>query len=220
MSAIVHDYVEAYLKKMASFEVDAIAVLEEYARENHIPIIQKEAGRLLETFIYMVKPLKILELGTAIGYSSILMSRCAGSKTKITTIERDPHMVKLARINIENFDCQENIEVLEGDCLDILKNLNDKYDFIFIDAGKGHYGDFFPHCVRLLSENGIIVSDNVLFRGMVASDELVDKRMSTIVKRMREYLDMLLKNNEFHTSVIPIGDGIAVTARRNRNEKA
>jgi len=220
MSAIVHDYIETYLKGLASMDDDAIAVLEEYAFENHIPIIQKEAGRLLETLIHVVKPLKILELGTAIGYSSILMSRCAGSRTKITTIERDPDMVRLARINAGNFDCEENIEVLEGDCLEILKSLNEKYDFIFIDAGKGHYGDFFPHCARLLNENGIIVSDNVLFRGMVASDDLVEKRMSTIVKRMREYIDMLLKNKEFHTTVIPIGDGMAVTARRNVNEKA
>ncbi|MHC1721329.1 MAG: O-methyltransferase [Clostridiaceae bacterium] len=215
MSAIVHDYIETYLKGLASMDTDSIAVLEEYAQVNNVPIIQKEAGRLLETLIYMIKPLKILELGTAIGYSSILMSRCAGRKARITTIERDPGMVRLARINISNFDCEDNIEILEGDCLEILKDLQDKYDFIFIDAGKGHYGDFFPHCARLLNENGIIVSDNVLFRGMVASDELIEKRMSTIVKRMREYLDMLLKNKEFHTSVIPIGDGIAVTVRRN-----
>jgi len=87
-----------------------------------------------------------------------------------------------------------------------------------MDAGKSHYNDFFPHCSRLLNENGVIVSDNVLFRGMIASDELVEKRMTTIVKKMRKYLEMLSANEEFHTSVVPVGDGIAISTRRNRNE--
>lgn len=220
MSAIVYDYVETYLKNLTKNDEDAIVVLEEYARENNVPIIQKEAGRLLEAIVCMTKPEKILELGTAIGYSSILMSRCAGSRTKIKTIERNSEMIKLARTNIEYFDCADSIEILEGECLEILKNIDEKFDLIFIDAGKGHYSEFFPHCVRLLKDNGVIVSDNVLFRGMVASDDIVDKRMSTIVKRMRSYLSMLMQNKEFLTSVVPIGDGLAVSVRRSIDEKA
>jgi predicted O-methyltransferase YrrM len=218
MSALVHDYVENYIRGLIKRDDEALLELEEYALTNHVPIIQKEAGQLLETLVYMVKPLTILELGTAIGYSSILMSRCAGPRAKITTVERSSEMVGIARSNIKKYGYDNRIQVLEGDCLEILESLKDKYDFIFMDAGKSHYNDFFPHCERLLNDNGVIVSDNVLFRGMIAADELVEKRMATIVKRMREYLSMLSANAEFHTSVVPIGDGIAISTRRNRNE--
>jgi len=218
MSALVHDYVENYIRGLIKRDDEALLDLEEYALTNHVPIIQKDAGQLLETLVCMVKPLRILELGTAIGYSSILMSGCAGPRAKITTVERSSEMVVIARNNIKKYGYDNRIQVLEGECLEILESLKDKYDFIFMDAGKSHYNDFFPHCERLLTENGVIVSDNVLFRGMIAADELVEKRMATIVKRMREYLAMLSANAEFHTSVVPIGDGIAISTRRNRNE--
>ncbi len=218
MSAIVHDYVENYIRGLIKSDDEALLELEGYALENHVPIIQKDAGRLLETLVLMSRPKRILELGTAIGYSSILMSRCAGRQAKITTVERSPEMVAVAAGNIKKYGYDDRIDVLEGDCLEILEGLEAKYDFIFMDAGKSHYNDFFPHCARLLNENGVIVSDNVLFRGMIASDELVEKRMATIVKRMRQYLSALFANEEFHTSVVPVGDGIAISTRRNRNE--
>lgn len=218
MSAIVHDYVENYIRGLIRRDDAALLEMEEYASANHVPIIQKEAGQLLETLVNITKPLRILELGTAIGYSSILMSRYAGLKAEITTVERSPEMVAIARSNIKKYGYDNRIDVLEGDCLEILEKLEGGYDFIFMDAGKSHYSDFFPHCARLLKENGVIVSDNVLFRGMIASDELVEKRMATIVKKMRQYLEMLSENEEFHTSVIPVGDGIAISTRRNRND--
>jgi predicted O-methyltransferase YrrM len=218
MSAIVHDYVENYIRGLVKRDDAALLELEEYATVNHVPIIQKDAGQLLETLVYMARPLRILELGTAIGYSSILMSRCAGPEARITTIERSKDMVETAKGNIKKYGYDDRIDVLEGDCLELLEGLEGKYDFIFMDAGKSHYSDFFPHCNRLLSSGGVIVSDNVLFRGMIASDELVEKRMATIVKKMRQYLEMLSANEEFHTSVIPIGDGIAISTRRNKNE--
>jgi predicted O-methyltransferase YrrM len=218
MSGITHDYIEKYIRSLIKESGKELLEMEEYAKENHVPIIHKEVGQFIELFINIVKPLRILELGTAIGYSSILMSRSAGTAAKITTIERDEKMVELALENIKKSGLDKNIEVLEGDCLEILGILSEKYDIIFMDAGKGHYKDFLPHCIRLMDKNGVIISDNVLFRGMIASDELVDKRKSTIVKRMREYLECISDSEEFITSVIPMGDGIAVTARRNVNE--
>ena len=104
--------------------------------------------------------------------------------------------------------------IKEGDCLEILEQLEEPFDLIFMDAGKGHYNHFLPHCLRLLKEDGIIIADNVLFRGMVATDELVKRRKITIVKRMRTYLEMVSKDESLITSVIPMGDGIAVTKRR------
>ena len=162
----------------------------------------------------MQKPMRILELGTAIGYSAILMYKASGNNPHITTVERSEEMIKYAKENIKSFNLEEKIIIEEGECLDVLERLEEPYDLIFMDAGKGHYNHFLPHCLRLLKKDGIIIADNVLFRGMVASDELVKRRKITIVKRMRTYLDIVSKDENLVTSVIPMGDGIAITRRR------
>ena len=123
-------------------------------------------------------------------------------------------MIKYAEENLKKYNLQDKIEIKKGECLEVLEKLEQPYDLIFMDAGKGHYNHFLPHCLRLLNEDGIIVADNVLFRGMVASDDLVKRRKITIVKRMRKYLDLVSKDENLITSVIPMGDGIAVTKRR------
>jgi predicted O-methyltransferase YrrM len=214
MSGITYDYMEQYIRKLIPDKEGILKEMETYALSNSVPIIQKEVGNFLELMIAMKKPKNILELGTAIGYSSILMSMSCNKETKITTIERNSDMVRIARENIEKYDFSENIEVVEGDCLEVLEKLEGQFDLIFMDAGKGHYNHFLPHCLRLLSPDGIIVADNVLFKGMVASKELLIRRKITIVKRMKSYLEITSNNPELVTSVIPMGDGIAVTARR------
>ena len=162
----------------------------------------------------MKKPKRILELGTAVGFSSILMYEASGVEPEIITIERDEKMIELATMNLEKFNLSDKIKIEQGDCLEVLEKLEEPFDLIFMDAGKGHYNHFLPHCLRLLKEDGIIIADNVLFRGMVASDELVKRRKITIVKRMRTYLDLVTQDKNLITSVIPMGDGIAVTKRR------
>jgi len=214
MSGITYDYMEQYIRKLIPDKEGILKEMETYALSNSVPIIQKEVGNFLELMIAMKKPKNILELGTAIGYSSILMSMSSNKASKITTIERNADMVRIARENIEKYDFKENIEVVEGDCLELLEKLEGQFDLIFMDAGKGHYNHFLPHCLRLLSPDGIIVADNVLFKGMVASRELLIRRKITIVKRMKSYLEIISNNPELVTSVIPMGDGIAVTARR------
>lgn len=214
MSGITYDYMEQYIRKLIPDKDGILKEMETYALSNSVPIIQKEVGNFLELMIAMKKPKKILELGTAIGYSSILMSMSSNKESKIITIERNADMVRIARENIEKYDFNENIEVVEGDCLEVLEKLEGQFDLIFMDAGKGHYNHFLPHCLRLLSPDGIIVADNVLFKGMVASRELLIRRKITIVKRMKSYLEIISNNPELVTSVIPMGDGIAVTARR------
>ncbi|MFL0196464.1 O-methyltransferase [Clostridium sp. WILCCON 0269] len=215
MSGVVHEYIEYYIKSLIEEHSGILKEMEDYASQNSVPIVQKEVARFLELMINIKKPLKILELGTAIGYSAILMSINSGKKSLITTIERDRNMVRIARDNIKKYKFMNCIQVVEGDCLEVLKNMQEKYDFIFMDAGKGHYNQFLPYCLNLLGEDGIIVADNVLFRGMVAWDELVERRKITIVKRMRKYLNDISDNNKFVTSIIPMGDGIAVTVRRD-----
>ena len=214
MSGVTYDYMEQYIRDLIPESTDKFKELEDFAKENYVPTAQKETIKFLEFMVSLKKPLRILELGTAIGYSAILMHEASGSKAKITTIERDENMIKYAKENLKKYNLEDAIEIEEGDCLEVLEKLDEPYDLIFMDAGKGHYNHFLPHCLRLLKEDGIIIADNVLFRGMVASNELVKRRKITIVKRMRTYLDMVSKDESLITSVIPMGDGIAVTKRR------
>lgn len=214
MSGITYDYMEQYIRSLIPESEGSLKELEDFAKENGVPIAQKETIKFLEVMVSMKRPLRILELGTAIGYSAIMMYNAAGTKPHITTIERSEEMIKHATENIKRFNLDDKIEILAGDCLEILEKLNEPYDLIFMDAGKGHYNHFLPHCLRLLKDEGVIIADNVLFRGMVASDDLVKRRKITIVKRMRKYLDLVSQDKELVTTVIPIGDGIAVTKRR------
>lgn len=218
MSGVTLDYIQQYIKGLIYEDSDILKQMECFAHENHVPIVQKETEKFLQLMVSIKKPLKILELGTAIGYSAIVMSMTAGRKCRITTIERDSKMIDIAKENIKKYGFQDSIDIVQGDCLDVLKSLEEQYDLIFMDAGKGHYNHFLPECLRLLKKDGIIIADNVLFRGMVASDDLVERRKITIVKRMRKYLELVSNGHEFVTSVIPMGDGIAVTTRRNLDE--
>ena len=214
MSGITFEYMESYIRELISDREGTLKEIEDFARENGVPIVQKETAKFLEFMVSMKKPLRILELGTAIGFSSILMYEASGTEPEIVTIERDSRMIELAKVNLKKFNLEDKIKIKEGDCLEILEQLEEPFDLIFMDAGKGHYNHFLPHCLRLLKEDGIIIADNVLFRGMVATDELVKRRKITIVKRMRTYLEMVSKDESLITSVIPMGDGIAVTKRR------
>ena len=218
MSGVTHEYMEEYLRNLIPDKKGTLKKLEDFAKENSVPIIQKEAGKFLEFMINMKKPKRVLELGTAIGYSSILMAESVDYKLPIVTIERDDNMVTLAKSNIKLYGYDDRIDIIQGDCLEVLEKLDDKFDVIFMDAGKGHYNHFLPHCLRLLNDDGIIIADNVLFRGMVASNDLVKRRKITIVKRMRTYLEMVSSNEDLITSVIPMGDGIAITKRRMNHE--
>lgn len=216
MGKIMHDYIEDYIRNLIPDHEGMLKELEDYAVDNNVPIVHKETAKFLEFMLNVKKPLKILELGTAIGYSAILMA--LNSKACITTIDRNEKMIEIAAQNIKKIGLNDRIEILNGECIDVLKGLNEEYDIIFIDAGKGHYGQFFNECIRLLKEDGIIIADNVLFRGMVPNNDLLQRRKITIVKRMRSYLAMVSKNSDLTTSVIPMGDGIAITTRRRSYE--
>ncbi|WP_139904434.1 O-methyltransferase [Clostridium thermarum] len=210
MSNITYDYMEQYIRGLVPDNAGLLKELEEYAEENKVPIIHKEVANFLQLMINIIKPKRILELGTAIGYSSILMYNSNGSVEHVDTVERDENMIALAGANIEKAGLKGKINVICGDCLEVLEKLVDKYDLIFIDAGKGHYNEFFPHCQRLLNKDGVILADNVLYKGMVASRELVIRRKITIVKRMKKFIDMITKDDKLITAILPMGDGIAV----------
>jgi len=214
MSGVTYDYMQQYLRELIPSNVGILDELEKYSVENRVPIVQKETAKFLELMVTINKPKRILELGTAIGYSAILMNLTSGGCSEVTTIERDEKMIEIANANIEKYGLQSKITILKGDCLEILESIQDEYDMIFMDAGKGHYNHFLPHCLRLLKKDGVLIADNVLFRGMVASSKLATRRKITIIKRMKSYLELVSNNDDLVTSVIPMGDGISVTARK------
>jgi len=206
---INHEYIIRYLRDNLPKSEGLLAELEEFANENSVPISQPESIKLIEVLIKLTNAKKILEVGSAIGYSAIRMS-CAND-AQVTTIELSPQMAELARANIMRAGLQDKITLIEGDGCEVLKELDGQYDVIFVDAAKGKYMEFFKECRRLLRRGGLLISDNVLYKGMTASDELLARRKITLVRRLRGYLDMLSQNEEFDTTVIPIGDGVALS---------
>ncbi len=214
MDGVTLEFIEEYLRSKIEESAPMLKDLEEYAIKNHVPIISKEVWQFLKFMINLKKPSKILELGTAIGYSSISMCLFSDKKAHITTIERDEEMIFKAMDNIKSFNLEENIEIIKGECLEVLEKLDDKFDMIFMDAGKGHYNHFHPHCIRLLKDEGVIIADNVLFRGMVASRDRVKRRKITIVKRMKKYIEDITTDKNLITTIIPMSDGIALIYKR------
>lgn len=205
------DYITEYLHKLIPESTEELKVLEKYAADNEVPIIHKEVKALLEVLCFMKKPLKILEIGTAIGYSASAMALASPDNVKITSIEREPEMTKLAVENISELKLSDKIRVIEGDALEVLPLLSSKYDIVFMDAAKGYYNEFFDSVINLLNDGGLLICDNVLYKGMTATDDLVKRRQKTIVGRMREYLEMLCNHPKLATSVIPIGDGVTIS---------
>ncbi|MEG0249926.1 MAG: O-methyltransferase [Peptostreptococcus sp.] len=210
MSNIVNDVVEDYIRGTLAENTGQIKEMEKYAKENSVPIIHKEVSELLRVILNIHKPKRILEIGCAIGYSSIFFSSVLNNDVEIITTERNPVMLEQAEKNIEKAGLN-NIKILVGDAQETLKNVEGNFDMIFIDAAKGQYKMFFDTVIDKLNVNGIVVSDNILYKGMIADDGLVVRRKRTIVKRMRDYLDYLCQAEYLDTSIIPIGDGVAIS---------
>ena len=208
---ITYDFIAEYLKNTVKKESDFLEELYSYARENHIPVIQREAGRFLGFLVGLTGAETILEVGTAIGYSALVMYDASGKKAKITTIERDEEMFLNARLNIKKYDAKKNIKTVFGDAEEELDKIEGLFDMIFIDAAKGQSGIFFEKCLSKIKKGGLIVTDNVLYGGMIASDELAKKKHKTITYKMRDFLTMLCSSDNFDTAIIPIGDGMALT---------
>lgn len=184
--------------------------LRKYAEENRVPIMNSQTKELLVSLIKIAKPKKILEIGTAIGYSSLIFSKY--SDAHITTIELDEDTAKIANDNFKKY--KTNINLINDDAMKALRNIDQGFDFVFIDANKSRYLDYFKITSKLLNEGGIIVADNVLFRGEVCNDDLIEKRKITLVKNLRKFLAYITNNEDFISSIIPIGDGLTISVRR------
>ncbi len=209
---------ERYVSYMNSLNTGNDALLtriEKEANRDLVPIIRTETQQFLKTLLNMHKPAAILEVGTAIGFSSILMARNNPVSCKITTIENYAKRIPVARRNIEEAGLSEVINLMEGDAAEVLKELTGPFDFIFMDAAKGQYINFYPEVKRLLCSGGVLVSDNVLQDGdIIQSRFAVTRRNRTIHKRMREYLYELTHDEMFTTSILPLGDGVTVSVKK------
>ncbi len=206
---INYDYILRYIRDTLPQSQGLLLEMERYAEENSVPISQPESIRFLEIIIKIANAKRILEVGSAIGYSAIRMSNAAGGE--VTTIELSEEMADIAEENIRKAGLSDKINLIRGDAREILSKIQGEFDLIFVDAAKGQYAEFFKESRRLLRRGGIMVSDNVLYKGMTATDELLIHRKITLVRRLRSYLDMLKENKEFSTALIPIGDGVALS---------
>lgn len=190
--------------------------LEKFALETSVPIVRKDMQAFLKYMMRTHRPLKILEVGTAIGFSALLMSEYAPKDCKITTIENYEPRISIARSNFEKNNKSDVITLLEGDATEILPTLTEEYDFIFMDAAKGQYINFLPEILRLLRVGGILVSDNVLQDGdIIESKYAIKRRNRTIHTRMRDYLYELKHNSSLTTVILAVGDGITVSVKEN-----
>ena len=189
--------------------------LERYAKKTNVPIIRTEMQSLLKFLLAMKEPKEILEVGTAIGFSALLMSEYGPKDCHITTIEKYEKRIPLAKENFKKAGKEENITLLEGDATEILQTLEGAYDFIFMDAAKGQYINFLPDIMRLLKVGGLLISDNVLQDGdIIESRFAVTRRNRTIHARMREYLYELKHHEALETVILPVGDGVTISVRR------
>lgn len=212
---IVDERMVTFIHSLETENSEILETIEKEALDTFVPIIRKEMQSFLKVLLSIQKPKKILEVGTAVGFSALLMSEYAPEDCQITTIEKYEKRIPIARENFKRAGKEEQITLLEGDALEILKRLEESFDFIFMDAAKAQYIYYMPEVIRLLNPGGILVSDNVLQDGdIIESRFAVERRNRTIHSRMREYLYALKHEERLLTSIIPLGDGVAVSVRK------
>lgn len=184
------------------------------ALEDKVPIIMDDTLEAVAKILSEIKPNKILEIGTAVGYSAICFSEYLQENGKIDTIERDTERVKEARENIKRAEVEDKINIYEGDAVEILPTLNDEYDVVFIDAAKGKYPFFLNQALRMIKTGGMIIADNVLYKGYVMSDYNKHKQR-TAVRNLREYIAQITNNAKLETKILEVGDGLAISKVTN-----
>ncbi|MDO4176333.1 MAG: O-methyltransferase [Bacillota bacterium] len=218
---ITNNIVAAYIDTLYKSSNADLQNLRELSVQNHVPIIQKDAENLLKVIMNLKKPAKVLEIGTAVGYSSCVFSEACGCS--VTSIELDEAVAEEARKNIERLGFADKIEVIVGDGRDMLRELqngdfsseSDKYDILFIDAAKSHYRDFWDLSQPILKTDAMIICDNILQKGMTASDEFDTRgRYKTSIRHMREFINYITSLDDYDTVVLPLADGISISTRK------
>ena len=213
---IVDERMVTYIRSLEVPESAVIEAIEQEALRDRVPIIRKEMQSFLKVLLMIKRPMRILEVGAAVGFSSILMSEYMPEGGHITTIENYDKRIPIARATFKRAGKEEQIDLIEGDALEVMHGLEGPYDLIFVDAAKGQYIHYLPEVMRLLGTDGVLVSDNVLQEGdIIESRFAVERRNRTIHSRMREYLYELKHHDQLQTSIIPLGDGVALSVKRS-----
>ena len=213
---IVDERMVTYIRSLEVPESAVIEAIEQEALRDRVPIIRKEMQSFLKILLMIKRPMRILEVGAAVGFSSILMSEYMPEGGHITTIENYDKRIPIARANFKRAGKEEQIDLIEGDALEVMHGMEEPYDLIFVDAAKGQYIHYLPEVMRLLGTDGVLVSDNVLQEGdIIESRFAVERRNRTIHSRMREYLYELKHHDQLQTSIIPLGDGVALSVKRS-----
>ena len=212
---IVDERIITFINSMDTENSEILETIEQEALASDVPIIRREMQSFLEVLLLMKKPMRVLEVGTAVGFSALLMSDYLPEGGHITTIENYEKRIPIAKENFRRAGREAQITLLEGDAGQILRELEDSFDMIFMDAAKGQYINWLPDVMRLMKNGGVLISDNVLQEGdIIESHYLVERRNRTIYKRMREYLYELKHNPSLITSIIPLGDGVTVSVKQ------
>ena len=216
---IVDERIVTFINSLETENSEILEAVEQEALSTYVPIIRKEMQSFLKVLLMIQKPMCILEVGTAVDFSALLMSEAAPEGCRITTIENYEKRIPIARENFRRAGKEEQITLIEGDAMDVLKTLEGSFDFIFMDAAKGQYIRYMPQVLRLLRPGGTLVTDNVLQDGdIIESRFAVERRNRTIHSRMREYLYELKHHELLTTSIIPLGDGVAVSVKKQEGE--
>lgn len=214
---ITEERISTFISSFDTGNTPFLEELEQYAKKTDVPIIRPQVQNLLKLLLAMKEPKTILEVGTAIGFSALLMSEYGPRNCHITTIEKYEVRIPIARENFKKAGKEKEITLIEGDATQILKELTGPYDMIFMDAAKGQYIHFLPDILRLLPTGGILISDNVLQDGdVLQSRYAVTRRDRTIHSRMREYLYELTHHEGLQTDILPIGDGVTVSVKKEQ----
>ena len=201
-----------YLNGLIPPEGEPALSLRKYGEENRVPIIPVDTANVLRTLIVMNRPVRILEIGTAIGYSAALMAEFPWVE-EIITLERDQDMVEIARENFKKYGFENKVKMIVGDARETIQTITGEFDLIFIDAAKGHYLEFLMYSSKFLKIGGLFVCDNVLFRGMLADHTKFKRRKVTIVKRLKKFLEFISNCPELQTSVLSVGDGLSISVK-------
>lgn len=210
---VADERIETYINSLGGDFPDYLLEIEKEALSEHVPIIRKSMQEIMKYLMITKKPERILEIGTAVGFSALLMREYA-KNAKIITIEKVPKRIEKAKENLKKYDKNNSIILIEEDAITALKSLNQTFDFVFLDAAKGQYMNFMDDILKLVDKGGIIVSDNVLQDGdIVQSRYAVTRRNRTIHSRMREYLYYLTHCDELTTIVLPVGDGLTISTK-------
>ena len=212
---IVDERMVTYINSLDMGNTPLLNEIEKEAKADLVPVIRREMQSFLKVLLAIHRPLRVLEVGTAVGFSALLFCEYGPENMQVTTIEKYEKRIPIARENFRRAGRENQITLLEGDAADILKELQESYDLIFMDAAKGQYIHFLDDVLRLMKPGSVLVSDNVLQEGdIIESRYAVERRNRTIHSRMREYLYTLKHMDELETAILPVGDGVAVSTRR------